>query len=65
MDFDDLPTNEVLPCIRCVRSALKEAPPNAVVPLTINCVFEKTSSFKCAQCIKRNDTGCLPVSFNG
>lgn len=61
--FMDIPHLN-LPCMRCVRSALKAIEEGDTMPLRIRCRFEQASSFKCAQCIKRKDTGCITVRID-
>lgn len=55
------PATDLLPCLRCVRTAYKGAGPSDVVPPCVDCQFVEPGSSRCRQCNKRKDNGCNPV----
>ncbi|KAJ1678408.1 hypothetical protein EV182_004105 [Spiromyces aspiralis] len=65
MDLDEvhrLCATELLPCLKCLRSAYKAAANHAAtVPLDVGCQFTEAGSSRCSQCNKRKESGCDPA----
>ncbi|KAJ1678703.1 hypothetical protein EV182_003516 [Spiromyces aspiralis] len=69
MDLDEvhrLCATELLPCLKCLRSAYKAAANHATtVPLDVGCQFTEAGSSRCSQCNKRKESGCDPATRRG
>ncbi|KAL2148221.1 hypothetical protein VTH82DRAFT_4972 [Thermothelomyces myriococcoides] len=59
MDIREVCPADVLPCMRCLRAAIKETAKGDVMPLDVQCTFSQVLSFKCERCCHGNQTSCL------